>query len=228
MDWSEMLGRGIYAVPEAARLTGVSAQRIRRWVSGYSFQSATGRRESLPVWKHEIPVLDDSLALSFRDLVEVQFVEAFLRHGVKWKALRKAAELAAEIIRSSHPFSTKRFETDGQTIFLEIAEESHEPSLLDLIRRQYTIYDIVEPFLFESLEFGSAGGAERWHPLWPNRRVVVDPRISFGQPTVEGIPTYIVAGAAKVEDSTRRTAAIYDIELASVEAAVAFENKLAA
>lgn len=223
-----MLGRGIYAVPEAARLTGVSAQRIRRWVSGYSFPSATGRHESLPVWKHEIPVLADSLALSFRDLVEVRFVEAFLRHGVKWKALRKAAELAAELIRSSHPFSTKRFKTDGQTIFLEIAEESREPSLLDLIRRQYTIHDIVEPHLFESLEFGSAGGAERWHPLWPNRRVVVDPRISFGQPTVEGIPTYIVAGSVRVEDSTPRTAAIYGIELASVEAAVEFEHKLAA
>jgi uncharacterized protein (DUF433 family) len=160
--------------------------------------------------------------------VEVQFVQAFLQHGVKWKALRKAAEIAAEIIRSSHPFSTKRFKTDGQTIFLEIAEESHEPSLLDLVQRQYTIHDIVEPFLFESLEFGSAGGAERWHPLWPNRRVVVDPHISFGQPTVEGIPTYIVAGAAKVEDSTRRTAAIYDIEPASVEAAVELENRLAA
>lgn len=182
----------------------------------------------MPVWKHEIPILDERLALSFRDLVEVQFVEAFLKHGVRWRALRKAAEIAAEIIRSSHPFSTKRFKTDGQTIFVEMATESHEPSLLDLIRRQYTIYQIVEPFLFESLEFGSAGEAQRWHPLWPNPRVVVDPRLSFGQPTVEGIPTYIVAAAAEAEDSPLRTAAIYDIELASVEAAIEFEHKLAA
>jgi len=223
-----MLGRGIYTVPEAARLTGVSSQRIRRWLKGYSFRSGGIARSQPPVWEHEIPTLDGSLALSFRDLVEVQFIDRFLQHGVKWKPLRVAATLAAEIIQSSHPFSTQRFKTDGKTIFLELVEESQEPSLLDLVRRQYNIYDFVEPFLFESLEFGSEGGPERWHPLFPNRRVVVDPRIAFGQPTVEGIPTYIIHGAATAEDSESRVAAIYEIEIESVSAAVEFEQKLAA
>lgn len=228
MNWTEMLGRGIYAVPEAARLTGVSTQRIRRWVIGYTYRSGEKELSSSPVWKHDVPAIDGSLALSFRDLIEIQFIDRFLQHGVKWKALRTAASLAAEIIESSHPFSTKRFKTDGRSIFLEIAEESHEPSLLDLVRRQYNIYDFVEPFLFDSLEFDLSGGPERWHPLYPNRRVVVDPQIAFGQPTVEGIPTYIVDGAVKAEESESRVAAIYEIDRASVAAAVELERKLAA
>lgn len=223
-----MLGRGIYAVPEAARLAGVSSQRIRRWMQGYRFTSGGTEHRSPPLWAADFAPVDGSPSLSFRDLVEVRFIDAFLRHGVKWKALRIAAELAAEIIESSHPFSTKRFKTDGHTIFVEIADESREPSLLDLVRRQYNIHDFVDPFLFDSLDFGPSGGAERWYPLWPNRRVVVDPHVSFGQPTTEGIPTYVIAGAAEAEQSRRRAAKLYGIPTASVEAAVEYELKLAA
>jgi hypothetical protein len=33
------LNNGIYTVPEAARLTGVSTGRIRRWLRGYRYTS---------------------------------------------------------------------------------------------------------------------------------------------------------------------------------------------
>jgi uncharacterized protein (DUF433 family) len=227
MDLKEMLGKGIYAVPEAARLTGVSGQRIRRWLRGYSRQAGGKERISLPLWQHDLPDAEGCLALSFRDLIEVRFVDAFLEH-VSWRTLRIAAELAAEIIQSTHPFSTQRFKTDGKTIFMEIAEESRDPSLLNLVQRQYSIYEIVDPYLFKSLEFGYGGNAERWYPLWPNRRVVLDPHIAFGQPTVEGVPTYVIAGAAKAEGSPRRVSNLYDISPAGVAAAVKYEQKLAA
>ena len=230
MEWTEMLGHGIYTVPEAARLTRVSARRIKNWLKGYQYLVKEGDRDASPVWKPDIPEVDGSLALSFRDLMEVQFVEAFLSSGVKWKTLRKAAEAAAEIIHDTHPFSTKRFKTDGRSIFLEIAATTGEPSLLELAQRQYGIYEVVDPFLFKSIEFGPGpiGVAERWHPLFPNLAVVVDPRVSFGQPTVEGIPTYIVASAAEAEESASRAAAVYGIGVSSVEAAIEFESKLAA
>src|SRR5688572_17347374 len=106
-----LLGVGVYTVPEAARLTGVSAPRIRRWLTGYTFTSRAAHRSSAPVWERQIVSSGGELVLSFRDLLEVRFVDAFRRHGVGWKMIRLAAERAAEIIEDSHPFSTRRFKT---------------------------------------------------------------------------------------------------------------------
>lgn len=228
MEWEQMLGKGIYTVPEAARLTGVSAGRIHRWIKGQGPETKTPR--PAPVLSQEIPDVEGTKALSFRDLMEVRFIDAFLKHGVTWPALRSAAAVAAEILESTHPFSTKKFKTDGRTIFVEIAEKSGDPSLLDLVRRQYNIHAVVDPKLYEGLVFGVEGRAERWHPLWPDKKVVVDPEISFGQPSISrgGIPTYVLAGAVGAEGSLARVAQLYGVPTASVRAAVEYEDRQAA
>ena len=80
-----MIGVGIYTVPEAARLTGVSAARIRRWIAGYDYKVGQETHGSNPVWPSQLPVIDDRAALGFLDLMEIRFVDAFRRHGVSWK-----------------------------------------------------------------------------------------------------------------------------------------------
>src|SRR5436305_6279153 len=111
-EGESLLGLGVYSVPEAARLTGVSSRRIRRWLQGYSYSAGGAPHTSPPLWRRQI-ASQESLILSFRDLLEVRFVDAFRRHGVGWKAIRVAAECAAEIVQDSYPFSTRRFKTDG-------------------------------------------------------------------------------------------------------------------
>lgn len=223
-----LLGVGVYTPSEAARLTGVSAGRIKRWLSGYVFKSGEGAHASPPLWQPEIHSTD-SLVLSFRDLLEVRFVDAFRQHGVGWKSIRIAAEHAARIIQDSHPFSTRRFKTDGRSIFAEILQETGEESLLDLVRSQYGLKAILEPFLFEGLEFAAIGIAPvRWWPLGLDRRVVIDPEMSFGQPIVtpESVPTSILAKAFKAEGSLQAVARWYRVDPKSVEDAVDFEDNL--
>ena len=219
------MGLGVYSVPEAARLTGVSPSRIRRWLQGYSYTSGGASRTSPPLWRQQI-ASEDSLILSFRDMLEVRFIDAFRRHGVSWKSIRVAAECAAEIIHDSYPFSTRRFKTDGRSIFAEIVQETGDESLLDLVKSQYEFKSIVDPFLFEGLEF-SALGIEpvRWWPLGTDRRVVIDPERSFGQPIVdpESVPTLILARAFKAEKSIQAVARWYEVDPRSVEDAVEFE-----
>ena len=89
MENHSYLGIGIYGVPEAARLTGVSAPRIRRWVKGYTFRVRGSARRSAPVWQSQLPRLDHQIAVSFLDLIEIRFVNAFLEHGVSWPTIRK-------------------------------------------------------------------------------------------------------------------------------------------
>src|ERR1700674_3933094 len=160
-----LLGVGIYTVPEAARMARVSAARIRRWLKGYTYRYQDGKRRSPPVWTPDLPVLGGILALSFRDLMEVRFVDYFLDAGVSWKTLRQAAAHAAEIVDSSHPFSTRTFKTDGKRIFAEYAaKRAGSKSLLEVIQRQYNITEVVEPRLYKGVEF-SGQHIVRWFPV---------------------------------------------------------------
>src|SRR5579863_9135478 len=181
-----LVGIGIYTVPEAARLTGVSVGRIHRWLQGYEFRVSGRVHTSPPVLKADLAPLGGVSALSFRDLVEVRFVDYFLRKGVTWPTLRLAAAHAAEIIGSSHPFSTKRFKTNGNRIFGKLGTQQ----LLEVSHLQYTIPEIIEPQLYSGLEFAHLE-VVRWFPMDPNRQVVIDPQVAFGRPTIarEGIPT---------------------------------------
>ncbi len=225
------LGRGLYTVPEAARLSRVSAGRIRRWMRGYTFRSSDGSSHASP------PVVlapgrqdAGGLTLTFRDLIEVRFIDAFRSHGVSWKVIRLSAERASELYRESHPFASQRFLTDGRSIFAEMLESNGEDSLLELVESQYAFKRVLEPYLYKGLEFSSADQVLRWWPLGEKRRVVIDPARAFGQPIDSSgfVPTAALAGAFHAEKSYRRVAEWFGVELRSVRDAVAFEQSLAA
>jgi uncharacterized protein (DUF433 family) len=226
-----LLGVGLYTVPEAARLSRVRAERIRRWMLGYSYRDDKGgERPSPPVWAREIADAD-GLVVTFRDLLEIRFVDAFRRHNISWKVIRRSAEKAAEIYQTSHPFSTKRFRTDGRHIFADVAQASGDDSLLDLFNSQFAFKQIVEPFLMRGFEFSAdAKRVVRWWPSGFRKRVVLDPMRSFGKPIISdrGIPTVTLAASYKAEESFERVARWFETDVASVVAAVQYEESLAA
>ena len=228
-----LLGQGIYRVPEAARLSAVPARRIRRWLKGYEFQSHGGRRWSPKVVKGDFTGVAQTEALSFRDLIEIRFVDAFRRYGVSWPALRLAAKRAQELFDTTHPFSTRAFRTDGRTVLVEIAKSGElqgETKLLDLCRNQFAIREVLAPYLYKGLVFSADDTVVRWWPMHGTRRIVIDPTRSFGQPIVNtgGIPTAVIFRAFRAEDSVSRVAAWFEIEERDVRDAIEFEKRLAA
>jgi uncharacterized protein (DUF433 family) len=222
------LNTGIYSLAEAARLTRVSKGRIRRWIKGYDYRKGAARRHSDAVWHGDIQPIDGKIALGFLDLVEIRFVDEFLRAGVSWKTMRKAHTLAKQELGAEHPFCSNRFVTDGRRILLRQANESSDRALLDLVSNQQEFERIVEPFLKE-LEFAEEHLA-RWWPMGKERHVVVDPLRNLGQPTVSksGVPAQILARSAKANGSVEAVARWYEVLPEEVRDAVAFEESLAA
>lgn len=220
---------GIYSVRDAARLTGVSAGRIRRWLRGYRYRSRKKAYASRPLWRGQWEPIDHSLALGFLDLIEIRFVDAFLEAGVTWATLRQARERAEEMFKVTHPFCTNRFVTDGREIFVELHRETGESSLLEIVRRQHVFAQIVKPFLKE-LEFAEGRGLVRWWPLGEGRCVVVDPTRSFGRPIVDkhGVPTEVLASAAKAAGSLGEVARWYEVPEPEIRDALEFEQRMAA
>ncbi|HEX8663853.1 MAG TPA: hypothetical protein VF744_07480 [Beijerinckiaceae bacterium] len=134
---------------------GVSRQTVARWLKGYDYEAGGETRHSGPLWRPDYANDDDGdgiLELSFRDLVELRFVKAFRDAGLGLAAIRACFERAVEEVRDERPFSTRRFRTDGKTIFLDITRDVREGELIDLRRRQGVFRTMVEPSL-RDLEF---------------------------------------------------------------------------
>ncbi len=224
---SEFLGLGMYSVPEASLLTKVPARRIRRWVKGYSFTTRSGTRWSEPVWNPQIEGTAEVL-LTFKDLIEIRFVNAYLLSGVRWNTLRRSAERFREEFHVTHPFSTRKVLIAGNKLFAQVVETRGRKAVLNLSDGQYALKKIIEPLL-HGVDFKN-DQAERWWPLGERRRIVIDPHRSFGRPidSRSSVPTRVLFAAYKAEESFQRVARWYGAEVQSVKYAVQYETSLAA
>ncbi len=224
------VGNGVYSVPEAARLTGIQPGRIRRWTKGYDFRKRDrSRSQSSALFAGSYRDVGGKPGLSFLDLIEIRFVEAFRSYGVSLQAIRIAAHRAAIELNVEHPFATSRFYTDRHRIFLRAAEQDQNVELIDLVGNQYAIDEILTPHLIEGMEFSASDLAERWWPLGKQKDVLIDPNRRFGQPVIGSvnIPTVILAGAYEANGSYEAVAEWMEVDELAVRLAVEFEKSLA-
>jgi uncharacterized protein (DUF433 family) len=222
------IGIGFYTVPEAARLIRTPARNIRRWLGGYSHRNSGEVSAIPPLWIPQIPRSDDHLELGFRDLIELRFVQAFKDAGLGLQTIRNCLEFARECAHDERPFSTRRFKTDGKTIFLDSLKNSGDDELLDLKKRQFVFKQVIER-TFKDLDI-SDDAVTRWRPFNGKETIVIDPTRAFGQPIAAdfGVPTSALAEAAKVEGSVERVAKIFEVAASVVRDAVKFEESLIA
>jgi uncharacterized protein (DUF433 family) len=174
----------------------------------------------------DIKPLNDKLALSFRDLLELRFVDAFIKAGVSWKTMRRAHGTAQMELGTTHPFCSQRIATDGKNILLRQAEEDSDDALLNLVTSQREFLRIVHDFLKE-LEF--CGDEIVWWPLGKNRQIIVDPRRNFGQPSVakSGVPAQVLARSVRANSSEDLVARWYEVQRDEIRDALEFEESLA-
>jgi uncharacterized protein (DUF433 family) len=227
---TDLFGIGSYTIQEAARLLRTPAINISRWMRGYDYKKGGQVYRSPPLWQTQWPVAEGNpFEIGFRDLIELRFVREFTEAGVGLLAIRNCLKLARELVTDDHPFSTRRFRTDGKTIFLEsVMMASDEAELLDLKRQQYVFARIIDrTFKDLDIEFDAVA---RWRPLNGKDSIVVDPNRSFGQPiaTASGVPTIVLAQAVEAEGSPERVARLFEVPLSVVKDAVRFEGTLGA
>lgn len=222
------LGVGYYTVPEASRLLKIPQVNIRRWLGGYSYREGGEVKSSPPLWIPQLPLAERHIELGFRDLIELRFVQRFLEAGVGLKTIRSCLEYARECVQDERPFSTRRFQTDGRTIFLEGVRRFGEAEVLDLRRRQYAFKQVIER-TFRDLDIED-DAVRRWRPFNGKQSIVVDPERAFGQPiaTQAGVPTVTLAEAFEAEGSAQRVAYLYDTSVSVVRDAIQFEKELLA
>jgi uncharacterized protein (DUF433 family) len=228
MKEEALLGIGFYSANEAARLLDTPVRNVRRWLGGYSYKQGNDVFHVEPLWTPQLPTHDHNIELGFRDLIELRFVKEFIKVGLGLKTVRHCLDYARECVNDEHPFSTRRFQTDGRTIFLESATVAGDPTLLDLKDKQYTIKAVIER-TFKDLDI-EEDSVKRWRPYKGKSSIIIDPSLVFGQPTtaIYNVPTIALAQAVAAEGSEKAVSLLYEVPISVVRDAVAFEEMLAA
>jgi len=79
--------------------------------------------------------------------------------------------------------------------------------------------------VLKEFEYDDGGGvAIRWHVAGEHSPVVIDPRISFGAPSVNGTPTWIIKGRFEAGESDSEIAEDFNLNVPAVREALKFEG----
>src|SRR3546814_10553159 len=148
-------GIGIYTAHEAARMVGMGAQSLRRWLLGYDHKHKDAQVRHEPArWRPQYdPEEADGVLLGFRDLIETRIVNALHKKRIGLPTIRICMNRAREIVGQDHPFSTSQFKTDGKSIFLEITRALEPPACIALKNKQGVFPSFVATSLAD-LDFG--------------------------------------------------------------------------
>jgi uncharacterized protein (DUF433 family) len=183
-----------------------------------------------PLFKTEYEYDPNDVIISFLDMTELLFINNFVQYGVSIQKIRKAAIIAADLLKTSHPFAIRKMFTDGKSIFAEIAQKENDLSLLDLINKQFQLGKIIEPVLYKCIDFNDGDYAERWWPLGRKGNIVLDPSRNMGQPILNkyNVKTELIYELYKTNHSISEISDWYELDKNAIQAAINFEESLVA
>ena len=209
--WYQRLFLPAYQVKDAARYAGASPRTVATWHYGGN-PALPGRERKQP--------------LSYMELVEIAFVSHFRKAGVSLNQIRKAREYVASNFETAHPFTEYRFKTEGHHILMDyfkidtnresrkiiVAEATGQLTWTNLMEDRFAEFDY-------ELDL-----ALTWHPAGRDSAVKIDPRIAFGEPIADGIPTFVIKGRWTAGESIEEIAADFGISPEVIKDALRFEQ----
>lgn len=212
--WRRRLYLPAYQVGDAARYAGTSAQSVAYWhYRGGSLGPA------LPGKTRRQP-------LTYLQLIEVAFVSTFRDLGVPLQRIRRARAYAAQNLNAEFPFAEYRWLTEGLHLMLDLRDIDGDADIGRLVvgdaDGQLAWQELVSE-RFAQFEYES-GLATIWYVQGRRSPVKIDPRVSFGAPTIRGIPTWTIRGRWRAGENLRDIHEDFHIEESDIRAALRFEG----
>ena len=236
--WYNRLLEPVYLVKDAARYSGAHSAAVARWL-----------RRGDPAWWDRAP----GLPLSYLEMVEVAFATYFRSRGVPFGRIREARQDMARHLDSRHPFAEVKFKTDGYRVLVGYPQHEIGPystvEVVELDRMSSRFFRVptgaegIDPAFeipgpaatdsgvwLELIEEKSSefdyefGLALTWHPAGRGSSVTIDPRMSFGDPSVSGVPTWVIKGRWEAGESLEFIQADYGLPGRALEDALHFEG----
>jgi uncharacterized protein (DUF433 family) len=216
--------RPVYTISQTAKLAGVHANTVRRWIYGEDTASTKMR----PVFSGKSKHKEELAEASFLQLAEIVVVSRFRQRNVKLNTLRQAHEYACKTLNLDYPFAWLHLKTDGIHVFSDFEKNHPEASLLTLDKKgQLTlpgnVIKALELFDYEE-EF-----AARWYPIGRNVPIVIDPRYGAGRPTIpqRRLPVASIYNRWKSGENIRFISSDYSLPRKLVETTLQYAENYA-
>jgi uncharacterized protein (DUF433 family) len=158
-------------------------------------------------------------------LIETAVVAAMRRADIPLSEIKSGHDYFARALEVEYPFASHSFKADGKRIVLDYKEIDPDNKLGKLLYSdgQLGWKDVVEPLLKE-FEYQEDGLAIRWHVAGLKSRVLIDPQVSFGAPSVSGAATWVLRDRYNGGESVADIADDFDLEEKEVLDALYFEG----
>lgn len=221
---NELRNTGTYAIAAAAHYLALPPATLNAWVRGRHYLTSSGKRHSKALIQLPDP---HQPYLSFTNLVEAHVLKAIRRqHGLAMQKVRPALDHLENRMQVPHPLAHAELLTDGVSLFVERFGE-----LVDLSAQgQLAMRELLQAHL-SRIVHDSTGFALRLFPFSRGERVeapcvvVVDPRIAFGRPVIDGtsVRTEVIASRLKAGESIQTLADDYGVGADRIEEAIRYE-----
>ena len=209
--WYNRLFLPAYRIVDAARYAGAHPNTVSSW-----------HRRHNPV----LPGRDSKRSLAYLELVEVAFVAFFRRAGVQMERIRRARDYVSEAFECDFPFAEYKFKTEGIHILMEsfplpaqfigegiiVADEAGQLAWDNLMGEQFAQFDY-------ELDL-----ALTWHPAGRDSEVKIDPRIAFGEPIADGVPTRVFRGRWDSGETLKVIREDFEVSRQAITDALLFEG----
>lgn len=212
------LFQGVYNYTEAARLVGVTVQRLARWADGYTYTLKSGE------YAASAPILQTARkkykgVLSFRELIELFFVREYSALRVALPEIRRTAEHLAQVL-GPYPFVRANLIVSGRELLIKTAHDLLErPAVGQLVA------DFGEAFQHR-VAFRDDMVAQ-YRPPGYGEKILLDKQIRGGEPIVSeyGVPTRAIYALWEREQMLEPLAEYYELDLRDVSVAVRYESE---
>ena len=212
--WLARLTIPNYRIKDAARYADVSTATIAHWHSDDASQLLSER--------------EDRAALSYLQLIEIAVVAAFRRAGVKLKDIKAARAYVQKQIEEEYPFAVYKFKTDGKNMLMDYAQidkKKGKGKLLEVNKNGQLAWPEVLNRLLKEFEYDPKKNfVSQWHVDGTSSPIIIDPRLSFGAPTVNGTPTWAIRDRWIAGEAVEEIAEDFELPKKHVVVALGFEG----
>lgn len=210
------VNEGIYSINDAASIIGKPYATIRRWF----MKLATAQYEGLD---NQIQNDIDQRRISFHGLVELVVIGTLLENNFKIKTIFKARADLAKKSGKIYPFATNNVRDNLKVAGKEIIFEFTE-GLVSLDGTGQFNLELIRDF-FRDIEFNTAGVAQRLVPTKGLGKIVIDPSIGGGKPSIKndmGIQVDTIVKFYDGPDSISDLIEDYGVTKDEIQAALAY------
>ncbi len=219
---SSLLVRPTYSLSEAARLLRISPATLRWWLDGGS----RGSKRYPPVLRHE-PTGDPRV--SWGEFIEAAYLREYRRH-LPLQRLRPLREALSREFDTPFPFAVAKPLIGGRELVSEMQQRLEIPAELWMVvgSGQLMLSSAAETFCRRVHFDEVTEEAMRYIVMEAQEPVCVNPRVSFGIPTVRRVRTEVLSELALAGEPDSMILEIYGdhgVTAKDINTAIDFETR---